>query len=115
MLKTAGEAQNILLEPDKTVLKSSDIVHVELTITDENGIPCPNEELLVDFALTGDGQILGACSPDLNIDLGFTLPKVITSGGKALAIIKAGVGSGTLELTAFSEKLHPAVLQFTVE
>jgi beta-galactosidase len=117
VLKTAGVAQKILLEPDKTTLSadSADIAHVEVTIADENGILCPNEDLLVEFALTGDGQILGACSPDLNASLGCTLPKAITSGGKALVIIKSGAGAGLLELTAYSEKLPPAALQFKVE
>ena len=115
-LKTAGQAKNILLAPDKTSLAAGglDIAHVEVTVTDANGIPCPNEELLIELALSGDGKILGACSPDLNAGLGFTLPKVITSGGKALLMIRPGGSAGTLELSAYSETLEPASLQFTV-
>jgi beta-galactosidase len=114
-LKTAGPAQNIVLAPDKTNLAAGglDIAHVEVTVTDANGIPCPNGELLIEFALKGDGEILGACSPDLNAGLGFTLPKVLTSGGKALLMIRPG-RAGTLELSAYSETLDPASLQFTV-
>jgi len=70
---------------------------------------------LIELALTGDGEILGACSPDLCQSLGFTQPKVVTSGGKALAIIKAGDSGGTLELRAYSEKLKNALLRFKVK
>jgi beta-galactosidase len=116
-LKTAGPARKILLAPDRKNLACGrgDIAHVEISVSDENGILCPNEETLVEFALTGDGKILGACSPDLNAGLGFTLPKVVTSGGKALAIIKAGGSPGELELTAYSEKLETASLKFKVK
>ncbi|MDR0315979.1 MAG: DUF4982 domain-containing protein [Treponema sp.] len=116
-LKTAGEAKKILLKPDKKNLAPGccDIAHVEINITDKDGILCPNEEALVEFALSGDGEIPGACSPDLNAALGFTLPKVITSGGKALVMIKAGHSSGSLELQAYSENLEPASLRFKVK
>jgi len=115
-VKTAGPAEKILLVPDRKDLACgcSDIAHVEISIVDKNGILCPNEEALVDFSLSGDGEILGACSPDLNSDLGFTLPKVITSGGRALLMLKAGASPGTLELQAHSGGLKPALLKFKV-
>jgi len=113
-LKTAGQAQKIKLSPDKTNLKAGDIAHIEINVVDKDGLLCPNEELLVEFSLTGDAEFLGACSGDLNQSLGFTLPKVVTSGGKALAMIKAGDSNGNLELRAYSEKLANASLRFNV-
>jgi beta-galactosidase len=116
-LKTAGQAQKIRLTADRSVISAGcgDIAHIEVNITDKKGILCPNEELLVDFALTGDGEILGASSPDMNQNLGFTLPKVITSGGKALVMVKAGDSKGTLELSAYCEKLEKAALRIKVK
>jgi beta-galactosidase len=110
-LKTAGPAKKILLVPGEKKLACGGIAHIEVNVTDEKGILCPNEERLVEFALSGDGKILGACSPDLNAGLGFTLPKVITSGGRALLMLKAGESPGALELTAYSEDLTPAILK----
>jgi beta-galactosidase len=115
IIKTAGQTQKIRLIPDKTNLSAGDIAHIEINITDKNGLLCPNEEMLIEFALEGDAEFLGACSPDLNQNLGFTLPKVVTSGGKALAMIKAGDSSGNLELRAYSEKLEKASLRFKVK
>jgi len=113
ILKTAGQAQKIKMSPDKTSLKAGDIAHIEINVVDKDGLLCPNEELLVEFSLTGDAEFLGACSGDLNQNLGFTLPKVVTSGGKALAMIKAG-DSGGIELRAYSEKLKNASLRFNI-
>ena len=114
ILKTAEKAQKIKLLPDKTKLKAGEIAHIEINITDKSGLLCPNEEELILFKLTGDGEFLGACSGDLCQNLGFTLPKVVTSDGKALAIIKAGDSSCDLQLRAYSEKLENAVLHFKV-
>ena len=114
-LKTAGQAQKIKLSPDKTNLTGGDIAHIEVSVVDKDGLLCPNEELLIEFSLTGDAEFLGACSPDLNQNLGFTLPKVITSGGRALAMIKAGDSGGNLELRAYSEKLTSESLRFKVK
>jgi beta-galactosidase len=114
-LKTADEAKNIKLVPDKTTIAPSDVAHIEVSITDKNGILCPNEEIQVDFSLSGDGEILGACSPDLVSDQGFTQPKAVTSGGKALVMIRAGVSAGALELYAYSGKFEPAALRFKIK
>jgi len=115
VLKTAEKAQKIKLLPDKTKLKAGEIAHIEINITDKNGIINPNGELLVEFTLTGDAQFLGACSGDLTQNLGFTLPKVFTFDGRALAMIRAGKSSCDLELRAYSETLESAQLQFKVE
>ncbi|MDR0321666.1 MAG: DUF4982 domain-containing protein [Treponema sp.] len=121
ILETAGAPQYIMLATDNTSLNcASDgggggIAHIEVSICDKNKILCPHAESLVEFELSGDGEILGACSADLNSSLGFTLPKTFTSGGKALVLIKAGAGSGTLELTAYCDKLKPATIKFKVK
>jgi beta-galactosidase len=116
ILRTAGPARNIQLSPDRTVLQAgqSDIAHIETSVTDEAGICCPIGEHLIEWTIRGDGEILGACSPDLNASLGFRLPKTYTSRGKALVIIKAGASAGPLELTAYSAGLKTAALGFTV-
>jgi beta-galactosidase len=115
-LKTAGSPHRILLRPDKTTLMAgkSDMAHVEIAITDKDGILCPQEEVLVEFALTGDGSIAGSCSPDITNVLGYNLPKTFTSDGRALVFVKAGDGPGTLKLRAWSGTLLPASLDFKV-
>ena len=113
-LKTAGPACDILLTPDTTRLYAGNIAHIEVRAIDDAGILCPTEDTLVEFALSGDGAILGASSPNLNDSLGYTLPKVHLYGGRALLLIRAGASAGVLELTAYSERLRPSSLRFNV-
>ncbi|MDR2418792.1 MAG: DUF4982 domain-containing protein [Treponema sp.] len=111
-LRTAGPARDILLTPDTTRLDAGDIAHIEVRAIDNAGALCPTEDALVEFALSGDGVILGVSSPDLNARLGYTLPKVHLYGGRALLLIKAGASAGALELAAYSERLRPTSLSF---
>jgi beta-galactosidase len=113
-LRTAGPAHDILLVPDTTRLYAGDIAHIEVRAVDDAGVLCPTEDALVEFALSGDGAILGASSPDLNAGLGYTLPKVQLYGGRALLLIRAGASAAMLELAAYSERLRPATLRFNV-
>ncbi|MDR3166465.1 MAG: DUF4982 domain-containing protein [Treponema sp.] len=115
-LKTAGVPEQIRLKPDKHILKANngDLAHIEINITDKDGILYPADDLLLSFALEGDGEILGACSPDITCPWGYTQPKTLTYGGKALVIIKAGASPGELVLSAFGENLRPALIHFEV-
>ncbi|WP_461252382.1 hypothetical protein, partial [Treponema sp. R8-4-B8] len=85
ILKTADKAQNIKLITDNANLKAGEIAHIEINVTEKNGILCTNEEL-IEFSLEGDAEFLGACSGDLTQNLGFTKTKVVTFEGRALAM-----------------------------
>jgi beta-galactosidase len=113
-LKTAGKAEKIKLAPDKTELAPGEIAHIEVNIVDANGLLCPNEELPIEFAIEGDAELLGCCSPDLSRDTGFAGAKTVTSEGRALAIIKAGDKSGSIEVTASSEEIEKDTIKFKV-
>ncbi|MDR1467709.1 MAG: DUF4982 domain-containing protein [Spirochaetaceae bacterium] len=114
LLKTAGPARRIELVPDRTTLPAADVVHIEVSVTDEAGTLCPTDSRLVGFALSGDGEILGASSPDLTAPLGFRLPKIYLCGGRALVIVRAGASPGPLCLTAYAEGLTSARCEMRV-
>jgi len=120
-IKTAGPPAVIGLKPDKETLSPFGLAHIEVSVTDEKGVINPVEDLLLGFSLEGDGKIMGSSSPDLNNFLGFDLPRVYTSLGKALVIIKAGASAGELIFSAYSENcpdarfLKSEKLRFTVE
>jgi len=115
ILKTAEKANKIMLLTDKTELKKDEIAHIEVNICDKNGNLCPNEEALVEFSIRGNAKILGACSSDLNQNMGFAFPKVMTHGGRALVMIKALDTSGNIELSAYCKNLKDAKLRFKVK
>jgi len=113
-IKTAGPPAVINLKADKTALEPGSLAHIEITVTDAKGVPCPVENLLLGFSLKGDGEIMGASSPSLNNFLGFDLARVYTSLGRALAIVKAGDSAGKLIFSVYGEDLKTGTLGFTV-
>jgi len=114
ILKKAGDPKKIKLIQDNKEPAVCDIVHIEINITDKNGVLYPNDEMLVEFSLTGDACIIGACSGDLTQNMGFTQSKVLTSCGRALLMIKMGHTAGNVELCATSQGLEKAQLKFKV-
>jgi len=114
-MKTAGPPAAIALNADRTRLEPYGIAHIEISIIDEAGTVYPTGNPLLGFSLEGDGVIIGASSPDMNNPLGFDLPRVYTSLGKALVIIRAGASSGGLCFSAFGENLKTGKLHFTVD
>lgn len=115
LLQKAAEPKKIKLIPDNIEVTAGDIVHVEVNITDKNGILCQNGEPLVEFSVTGDAEFMGACSGDLSQNMGFTQTKVMTFMGKALAMLKMGSAGADVQLCATSEKLDKAQLKFKVK
>jgi len=114
-MKTAGVPAVIELKADQNIIKSSGLAHIEVSITDEKGVINPVNDFLLSFSLEGDGEIMGASSPDMNNVLGFDLPRVFTSSGKALVIIKAGASSGELIFSAYGENLKSEKIIFSVK
>jgi len=114
LLRKADKPKKIKLIPDNIEIKPGDIAHIEISIIDKNGILCPNDELLVEFSLTGGAVLLGACSGDLTQNMGFTQPKAVTFNGRALAMIKAGDAAGDVLLCATSDGLEKAQITFKV-
>ena len=110
-LQTALAPAKIKLICDKTELSPGDIAHIEVNIVDKNEVLCPNNDLLVEFALTGNAEFLGACSGDLTQNMGFTLPKVVIFGGRALAMVKMGDSNEDAQITVFSQGLEKTELK----
>jgi len=115
LLQKADKPKKIKLIPDNTVFKTGDIAHIEVNIVDENGVLCPNDDLLVEFSLSSNARFLGACSGDLTQNMGYTQPKTVTSGGKALAMVMMGNSQEDAELCATSQGLEKALLKFKVK
>jgi beta-galactosidase len=113
-IKTAGPPAVLSLKADKADLEPGALAHIEISVTDEAGVLSPVKDTLLGFSLEGDGEIMGASSPDLNNSLGYDLPRVYTSLGRALAIIKAGASAGKLVFSAYGEELKTGRLTFTV-
>lgn len=106
-LTTAGEVQNILLTPDRTVLQpdGQDLCYVTVELTDSEGRRNPNAENELTFSLKGAGEIIAVDNANLK---DCTPYKALTRKawkGRAMVIIKTKRNAGNITLQATSPGL----------
>ncbi|WP_349361949.1 MULTISPECIES: glycoside hydrolase family 2 TIM barrel-domain containing protein [unclassified Paenibacillus] len=104
-LTTAGLPYGLKLQADRTVLPADghEISHVEVTVTDQDGIIVPNQEFGLAFKLHGDGRILGIDNGDLTSDEPFQGNQIRTHRGRCLVIVQSGYLAGELLLQASAD------------
>jgi len=118
-IQTAGKATKIHLSVDRTILKANgeDLAFVKVSITDENGNIVPNAGHLINFNVSGAGELVG-------VDNGYqaSLEPFKTNYRKAynglcLAIIQTKEKAGKITLKATSEGVESGeiVLESLVE
>jgi beta-galactosidase len=117
-VKTTGPAAKLLLKPDRNLIVADghDLSFVTLTVQDKDGLMVPRSKNLIQFEISGPGEIVATDNgdpTDLNI---FSLPQRKAFNGLALAIVKAKRGqTGAITLTAKSDGLTLATTTITLK
>ncbi|TDQ42624.1 glycoside hydrolase family 2 protein [Aureibacillus halotolerans] len=101
-LKTAGEADQIVMEPDRTSITAdgNDIVHVDVSIADRDGIVVPDADQLITFSIKGEGKIIGVDNGNLDSHERFKGNQRSAYRGKCLVIVQSTSQSGSIALIA---------------
>ncbi|MBN2813657.1 MAG: DUF4982 domain-containing protein [Bacteroidales bacterium] len=105
---TAGPPAKIELIPDKEKVYANrtDVVHVSVDITDENGIFCPMANNVVEFEMTGPARIIGVDNGD-PLDLSAYKTNVRRAfRGKIMLLVQATDEEGDISIRAKSEGLE---------
>jgi beta-galactosidase len=119
-LRTAGPAAGIRLEAEHAVLRCSthEATIVTCTVVDAAGIPVPEANALVHFAVQGPGRILAIGNGNLDAEYATRIPftdrtQQRTAGGRCRAIIQATSQPGTFSLVATSAGLAAAEIRIS--
>jgi beta-galactosidase len=116
-LRTAGKPAKILLSVDKEIIKHNwdDVAFVTATILDENGVIVPDANNLVNFEISGAGDIVAVDSGD-NTDIDpFQSSKRKAFQGKVFAMIKAKSDSGKITIAARSSEMKSNSVTLNIE
>jgi beta-galactosidase len=105
LMQTAGKAKQVVLKPEILEIQANgtDIVHVEVSIADEEGLLLPAAEVKIEFEVNGAGNIIGIDSGNLASNEPYKGNHRTTYFGKCLVIIQSTESSGTIELCASAE------------
>lgn len=114
-IKTAGKPATIKLTADRNRIKANgkDLSFVTIEVVDENGIPVPTADNLMDFSVSGDGFITGTDNGDPTDSVSLKKPQRKLFNGKAVVIIQSGKKPGKITFTVKTERLKSATLDIS--
>ena len=115
-IKTVGKPASIRLVADRTVIKASrnDLSYVTVEILDSEGNLIVNaDNILVNFEVSGNGEIAGVGSGSPRDMSSFQQPQKKTWHGKCLAILRPKGKAGKIQLKATAEGLQTGMVEIS--
>jgi beta-galactosidase len=117
-LKTTGKPVAIRLIADRTRIRAdrNDLSYVRAEIIDSEGNIVPDaDDILINFAITGNGKVAGVGSGN-SVDMSsFQQPRKKAYQGICLAIIRPDTTPGIISLSATAEGLKEASIVITTK
>lgn len=110
--KTAEAAYQISLKADRRAIKADgkDLSFVTVSVTDANGVLCPNAENDIHFSIKGDGEILGVANGDPTNTQILTGTRMKVFSGKCIVVVRSSKNKGNVVLAAEAEDLKKAAI-----
>jgi beta-galactosidase len=89
MFRTAGKAQELVLTPDRTKIKSSrdDLSYVMVKVADDGGNPVPDAVVPVSFGVRGVGEIAAVANANPKDVVSFRQPRRDTFHGTCVVVV----------------------------
>ncbi|HEX8117962.1 MAG TPA: DUF4982 domain-containing protein, partial [Pyrinomonadaceae bacterium] len=108
-LKTAGRPARVALSVDKRTLANvwDDVVYVEATVVDANGVVVPSASDLITFNTSGAGRVVAVDSGDNASHEPFQASERRAYQGRCFAVLKATAARGRVNVTATAAGLAP--------
>ncbi|WP_415382878.1 glycoside hydrolase family 2 TIM barrel-domain containing protein [Halosimplex sp. TS25] len=106
-LETAGEPARVELDADRETIAADgrDLVYVEATVTDDEGVRVPRADDLIRFSASGAGDIVGVDNGDLDSDEPYVAESRSAYHGTCVAVVQADRDGGPLEIAAEADGL----------
>jgi beta-galactosidase len=109
-LRTSGPCARIALRPDREKLASDgrDVSHIEVQLTDGEGVLVPDDDRAIQFELSGPGAIIGVDNGDLRSLEPYQGRSRTTRAGRCLVMVQSARNPGAIRLAASATGLPPA-------
>ncbi len=116
-MRSSGKPHGLVVTTDRSSLANDfeDATHVRVSIVDENGVVCPNDDILVNFKVEGNGKIIAVYNDDVNSHEAFQGDSYTSFFGKAYAIVRATGNKGSIKVTASAEGMEPVTTTIKIK
>jgi beta-galactosidase len=113
-LKTAGRPARVVLSTDKSQLANAwdDVVYVEATVVDANGVVVPDASHLISFQTSGAGRVVAVDSGDNASHEPFQASQRRAYQGRCFALVKATAPRGGITVAATAQGLAAGSVTF---
>ncbi|MES2777608.1 MAG: glycoside hydrolase family 2 TIM barrel-domain containing protein [Bacteroidota bacterium] len=114
---TAGAPAKLILKAEQHEIGNDweDVVYVNATVVDKDGIRCPNGAAKIKFTLSGPGEIISVDNSDPYSHEMYKGDERTVFKGKALVIIRAKANAGTIRITASSAGLESSTTEVKIK
>jgi beta-galactosidase len=116
-IKTVGAPAGIRLSADRSNIKAdrNDLSYVQVQIVDAEGNLVPDAATMVNFNITGNGEIAGVGTGSSTDVSSYQQPRKTTWQGKCLAIVRPNAAAGKMVLTASADGLKSATVEIVTK
>ncbi len=116
-IHTAGKPAALRLTTDTAVIGANgkDIAMVYIDVVDDQGNIVPNADNLINFTVTGNGNLIGVDNGNQRDDASFKLNNRKAFNGHAYAVVRAGKLPGNISLAVQADGLKPASISIKTE
>jgi beta-galactosidase len=110
-LGSVGQPYRIVLSSDLKTLKNGgrQVATIEVAVIDREGKSVPDATPMVGFEVTGAGRLAGIGNGDLSDGTGATAREIKLYQGRAVVVVRSGVGSGEIRVRATSSGLFDTI------
>ena len=116
MLLTTGTPASIRLLPEKQEMKADghDLIYVGIELLDKDGLVVPDAAVFFKAEVSGSATLSGFGSGNPITEEDYTKGDTVSYRGRAMAILRAGYESGTVELTVSAERMEAVHVELIV-
>ncbi|MCR4739907.1 MAG: DUF4982 domain-containing protein [Lachnospiraceae bacterium] len=115
LFTTGGPAEiRIIPEKKKMCADGHDLIYAGIEITDKNGRPVPDAQILLEARIEGAGTLAGFGSGNPVTEEDYTDNLAKTYRGRAMAVIRSGYEKGVCELTVSAEGFETKRVTFDI-
>ncbi|SHK67940.1 beta-galactosidase [Reichenbachiella agariperforans] len=114
-IRTAGAPAKISLSVDRSTITADgrDLAYVTVRIEDKDGNLCPNADNLVNFSVSGAGELIAVGNGNAATTEPFQADYRKAFSGMALAILRSDPQTGKIKLKATGKGLKSATISVT--
>ena len=116
MLQTTGEVASIRLLPEKQEMQADghDLIYVGIELLDKDGNLVPDAAVALKAVVSGCAKLSGFGSGNPVTEEDYTEGSTISYRGRAMAIIRSGYETGTVELAVSADGMEEAKVELKV-